>query len=462
MCSVQVDREKCTGCLLCVKNCLVQAIRVRQGKAQIISDKCIDCGECIRCCPPRAIEGLADPLDRLKDYRVNLALATPSLYAQFPGDLPASILWEGLREIGFDGVFDVALAGDYVSGEMERYLAQYQGPWPVISSACPAVLRLIQTRYPELVKQVLPVLAPAEAAAIYTRRETTKRLGPDPEQVGIWFISPCPAKGTNIHQSVDVLHTAVTGSFTIASIYGPLSKAVKELREKRHEWPEATLGSSYGLSWGTWEGEVLSTGTTSYVAAQGPQEVDELLQQISLNKLSEVRYACCYSCAGGCVGGPCVAVNKFVGNAQLHRRVQRRREREPQDRLETLHRHQVCEDFPLSEGYIKALQPRPDPPWQKIFGRRWTSCPSCGSFRQNFPKSTAEPAGHLPAIPWQKMWLGAMPRRTTASLCTGKSGGKIGKINRSAFLSKVFPIIASFVLASYRKYCYYLWHGCLS
>ncbi|MCD2435753.1 4Fe-4S binding protein [Acidaminococcus sp. NSJ-142] len=367
LCSVQVDREKCTGCLLCVKNCLVQAIRVRQGKAQIISDKCIDCGECIRCCPPRAIEGLADPLDRLKDYRVNLALATPSLYAQFPGDLPASILWEGLREIGFDGVFDVALAGDYVSGEMERYLAQYQGPWPVISSACPAVLRLIQTRYPELVKQVLPVLAPAEAAAIYTRRETTKRLGPDPEQVGIWFISPCPAKGTNIHQSVDVLHTAVTGSFTIASIYGPLSKAVKELREKRHEWPEATLGSSYGLSWGTWEGEVLSTGTTSYVAAQGPQEVDELLQQISLNKLSEVRYACCYSCAGGCVGGPCVAVNKFVGNAQLHRRVQRRREREPQDRLETLHRHQVCEDFPLSEGYIKALQPRPDPPLAEDF-----------------------------------------------------------------------------------------------
>ena len=25
LCSVQVDREKCTGCLLCVKNCLVQA-----------------------------------------------------------------------------------------------------------------------------------------------------------------------------------------------------------------------------------------------------------------------------------------------------------------------------------------------------------------------------------------------------------------------------------------------------
>ena len=152
LCSVQVDRENALAVCSASKKLPGAGHPGPAGKAQIISDKCIDCGECIRCRPPRAIEGLADPLDRLKDYRVNLAWP-PSLYAQFPGDLPTSILWEGLREIGFDGVFDVALAGDYVSGEMERYLAQYQGPWPVISSACPAVLRLIQTRYPELLRR---------------------------------------------------------------------------------------------------------------------------------------------------------------------------------------------------------------------------------------------------------------------------------------------------------------------
>ena len=57
----------------------------------------------------------------------------------------------------------------------------------MISSACPAVLRLIQTKYPELICHVVPALAPAEAAAIYVRRETMKRLNLVPEDVGIWF-----------------------------------------------------------------------------------------------------------------------------------------------------------------------------------------------------------------------------------------------------------------------------------
>lgn len=236
--SVRVEEDRCTGCLLCVKKCLVQAIRVRDGKAVIISDRCIDCGECICCCPTRAIAALVEPLEELKSYKVNIALATPSFYAQFDGNISASILWQGLKEIGFDSVFDVPLAGDYISEEIEAYLDSYEGSYPVISSACPAVLRLIQTKYPELICHVVPALAPAEAAAIYVRRETMKRLNLVPEDVGIWFLSPCPAKGTNIHQSVDVAHTAVTGSFTLASLYGPLSVVISEIRKEKMNCPK--------------------------------------------------------------------------------------------------------------------------------------------------------------------------------------------------------------------------------
>lgn len=384
--SVRVNRERCTGCLICVKECLVQAIRVRGGKAEILSDRCIDCGECIRCCPVRAMEGWADSLDELKKYKVNIALATPSFYAQFDGNIAASVIWEGLRELGFDTVFDVALAGDYVSREMEGYIAHYKGPFPLISSACPAVLRLIQTKYPELVKQVLPILAPAEAAAIYTRRETTRRLKVAPEQVGIWFISPCPAKGTNIHQSVDVAHTAVTGSFTIASIYGPLTKAIKHVQETRYEVPEAILGSSYSLSWGSWQGELESTGVTNAVCAQGPEEVDELLEQISMAKLNDVRYACCYSCAGGCVGGPCVAINKFVAEKNLRVRVERRRSREDPDRLEAMQNCRILEDFPASWRYIKPLEPHPHPPLAEDFGEALEKMQQLKALEQEFPQ----------------------------------------------------------------------------
>ena len=46
--SVTLDRDLCHGCINCVKRCPTEAIRVRDGKAKILSDRCIDCGECIR------------------------------------------------------------------------------------------------------------------------------------------------------------------------------------------------------------------------------------------------------------------------------------------------------------------------------------------------------------------------------------------------------------------------------
>ena len=48
--SVSLDKDACKGCTHCVKRCPTEAIRVRDGKATIISERCIDCGECIRIC----------------------------------------------------------------------------------------------------------------------------------------------------------------------------------------------------------------------------------------------------------------------------------------------------------------------------------------------------------------------------------------------------------------------------
>ena len=40
--SVTLDRDKCHGCINCVKRCPTEAIRVRGGKAKIIKERCID------------------------------------------------------------------------------------------------------------------------------------------------------------------------------------------------------------------------------------------------------------------------------------------------------------------------------------------------------------------------------------------------------------------------------------
>lgn len=53
--AAKVDQEKCTGCSLCVEVCPVDAITMKDGKAQIDADACIDCGICEGECPAEAI-----------------------------------------------------------------------------------------------------------------------------------------------------------------------------------------------------------------------------------------------------------------------------------------------------------------------------------------------------------------------------------------------------------------------
>lgn len=64
--SVRLDESKCMGCTNCIKRCPTGAIRVRRGKAYIISERCIDCGECIRICPHHAKYAEKYPLTSFK------------------------------------------------------------------------------------------------------------------------------------------------------------------------------------------------------------------------------------------------------------------------------------------------------------------------------------------------------------------------------------------------------------
>jgi Na+-translocating ferredoxin:NAD+ oxidoreductase RNF subunit RnfB len=65
--SVTLDKGLCVGCTNCIKRCPTQAIRVRDGKAQIITERCIDCGSCgaptCRALAEDIVKGLARETD---------------------------------------------------------------------------------------------------------------------------------------------------------------------------------------------------------------------------------------------------------------------------------------------------------------------------------------------------------------------------------------------------------------
>ena len=97
--SVTLDLSRCKGCTVCIKRCPTEAIRVRDGHANIKEDKCIDCGECIRVCPYQAKKPIFDNLEDFSGYKYKIALPAPALYGQF----------DELDEVDTHSAYDVRL-----------------------------------------------------------------------------------------------------------------------------------------------------------------------------------------------------------------------------------------------------------------------------------------------------------------------------------------------------------------
>ena len=52
---LQVRKELCVGCGLCIENCPRQAIHLVRGQAEIDRNRCVPCHICRQVCPQGAI-----------------------------------------------------------------------------------------------------------------------------------------------------------------------------------------------------------------------------------------------------------------------------------------------------------------------------------------------------------------------------------------------------------------------
>lgn len=313
--SVTLEKDQCVGCTNCIKRCPTEAIRVRDGKAQIISERCIDCGECIRVCPHHAKKTRFDHMDKLQDFEYTIALPAPSLYGQFNNLDDIDFVLTGLKALGFDHVFEVSRAAELVSEATRRLMAQGSLPRPLISSACPAVVRLIRVRFPDLCPHVLPLRSPMETAAGMAKAEAAARTGLPKEKIGCFFITPCPAKVTDIQCPIGVEKSMVDGALAISEIFPILSSKMDKLETVE---PLAKSGI-IGVSWASSGGESAALLNDKYLAADGIENVIRVLEELEDERIRELDFIELNACSGGCVGGVLCVENAYVAKARLQR-----------------------------------------------------------------------------------------------------------------------------------------------
>ena len=316
--AVRLNRDLCMGCTNCIKRCPTEAIRVRDGKAVIFEDRCIDCGECIRACPHHAKSADMDPMSRLAEYKRTAALAAPSLYTQFGPPATREMILAALQGIGFDEVYEVALGAEIVSRKTEELLETTDdgAPRPLISSACPAVVRLVQMKYPGLIPNLISFDSPMEITARLARKEIIARTGLKNHEIGLFFISPCPAKRTAIYNPIGRTTSDVDGANAISDVYPLILAQLEKSVDAKPIGKDDLQAGECGLRWSAAGGEARALNIERYLAVDGIHNVIAILEEIENERLKDIDFIEANSCIGGCLGGPLTVANRFSGKSR--------------------------------------------------------------------------------------------------------------------------------------------------
>ena len=175
------------------------------------------------------------------------------------------------------------------------------------------MVRLIKTRFPELCDNVMPLKAPMEVTARIARREAMKKTGLSSEEIGVFFITPCPAKVTEIHSPNYSESSAVDGAIAISKIYPELTLAMDHLTEVEN----ISQSGLIGIGWATSGGEAAAMLGDKYLAADGIENVIRVLEELEDEHIRDVEFIELNACSVGCVGGVLTVENPYVARARI-------------------------------------------------------------------------------------------------------------------------------------------------
>lgn len=219
--SIVRNPNKCIKCGDCVLVCEdVQGVGAicfaNRGSEVIVTpafgrnlaeSNCVNCGQCRIVCPTGAISIKKD-IDRVwdaiydKNKRVAVQVAPAvrvALGEEFGlpvGSVSIGKMVTALRRLGFDEVYDTALAADLTvkeeSGEFLERFTKGQ-TLPLFTSCCPAWVKFVEDKYPEFVPHLSTARSPQQIfGSVY--KAYAKANPVDDREVVVVSVMPCTAK----------------------------------------------------------------------------------------------------------------------------------------------------------------------------------------------------------------------------------------------------------------------------
>lgn len=292
---LEFKNAKCKDCYKCLRECPVKAIKVVDHQAKIIKERCILCGKCTKVCPQNAkrVHSSKDEvLELIRNNKKVVASIAPSFVSSFKVK-DFSIMKIALCKLGFFDAEETSIGANVVVQEYEKLLksGKYKN---FITSACPAINRMIQIYYPN----VLPYLAPVDTPAV-VHAKMIKEADSDAKVV---FIGPCIAKKMEGKES-----KVIDGVLTFEELLELFNENNIDLSMisdvSVDEDKKVTNRAKYfPISRGIIKSFATLPEGYEYIAIDGVERCFEVLN--SMDELSGI-FLEINSCAGACINGPC-------------------------------------------------------------------------------------------------------------------------------------------------------------
>jgi iron only hydrogenase large subunit-like protein len=315
-----VDDQKCIRCTHCVKVCPTEAIRIINAKVVIREERCVDCGECVRACPQNAIGIDHDDLDQINDYKYRVALFPSVFLGQFPDRISEDLVYASLLEIGFTHVYEVEQPIGILKDMLRKEIKNNTSKRPVISSFCPAIVRLIQIKYPSFTKNIAKIKAPHDLAAHFVLKKLSE-VGIDEKEVGLFYVTPCVAKIAAVKSPVAEKESIISGVIDPQQLYNKVMAIAEDVEAVDSSSLRKEL-TKEGIQWSLTHGEAWWQ-TSRTMAIDGIHNTIKFLERLENGEVNDIDFVELRACDRSCAAGVLMNQNRFLTVERLKRRARR-------------------------------------------------------------------------------------------------------------------------------------------